>query len=86
MEESGPENTSNVNERFIIKFKAATGFIVVLEFSGLERLEESKEKIETAGLKCERLAEFSLNFDQADLFMDMRSPECIAQFDLEDWI
>lgn len=87
MEESKSENNSaDNNERFILKFKAATGFIVVLEFSGMERLEEYKEKIETAGLECERLAEFHLNFDQADLFMDMRSPECIAQFDLEDWI
>lgn len=83
MNESGPET---INERFIIKFKAATGFIVVLEFSDLKKLEENKERIETAGLECERLAEFNLNFDQADLFMDMRSPECIAQFDLEDWI
>lgn len=87
MEESKSENISaDNNERFILKFKAATGFIVVLEFSGLERLGEYKEKIETASLECERLANFNLNFDQADLFMDMRSPECIAQFDLEDWI
>jgi len=87
MEESQSEKISaDSNERFILKFKAATGFIVVLEFSGLEKLEENKGKIETAGLQCERLAEFNFNFDQADLFMDMRSPECIAQFDLEDWI
>ncbi len=86
MEESGPENTDKTDERFIIKFKAATGFIVVLEFSDLEKLEANKGKIEAAGLQCERLADFNFNFDQADLFMDMRSPECIAQFDLEDWI
>ncbi|GJL79296.1 MAG: hypothetical protein NPINA01_22850 [Nitrospinaceae bacterium] len=87
MEDSRPENDSAGNtERFILKFVAATGFTVVLEYSGLERLQENQEKIEAAGLQCERLAEFNLNFDQADLFMDMRSPECIAQFDLEDWI
>jgi hypothetical protein len=87
MEESQSEkNSADSNERFILKFKAATGFIVVLEFSGLEKLEANKGKIETAGLQCERLADFNFNFDQADLFMDMRSPECIAQFDLEDWI
>ena len=87
MEESGSEiSKDNNDERFIIKFKAATGFIVVLEFSGLKKLEENKSKIETAGLQCERLADFNFNFDLADLFMDMRSPECIAQFDLEDWI
>jgi len=84
LSEDSPKNVSD--ERFIIKFKAVTGFTVVLEFGDLEALEENKEKIETAGLECERLAKFNLNFDQADLFMDMRSPECIAQFDLEDWI
>jgi hypothetical protein len=74
------------DERFIIQFKAATGFMVVLEFSNLKTMEENKDKIESAGLECERIAKFSVNFDQADLFMDMRSPECIAQFDLDDWI
>lgn len=86
MEESRSENIFADNKRFILKFKAATGFTVVLEFGGLEKLEENREKIESAGLQCECLADFNLNFDQADLFMDMRSPECIAQFDLEDWI
>lgn len=87
MEESQSEkNSTDSNERFILKFKAATGFTVVLEYSGLETLKKNQEKIEDAGLECERLAEFNFNFDQADLFMDMRSPECIAQFDLEDWI
>jgi hypothetical protein len=87
MDESQSENISaDSSERFILKFKAATGFTVVLEYSGLEKLKETQEKIEEAGLECERLADFNFNFDQADLFMDMRSPECIAQFDLEDWI
>jgi hypothetical protein len=37
-------------------------------------------------LKCEIIADFNLNFDQADLFMDMRSLECRDQFDIDDWI
>lgn len=87
MEKSQSEkNSTDSNERFILQFKAATGFTVVLEYSGLEKLKENQEKIEEAGLECKRLADFNFNFDQADLFMDMRSPECIAQFDLEDWI
>ena len=49
-------------------------------------MKEYEEKIKNAGLQCETIPSFNLNFDQADLFMDMRSPECIAQFDLEDWI
>lgn len=87
MEESQSEDiAADNNERFILKFKAATGFTVVLEYSGLEKLKENQNKIEEAGLACERLVDFNFNFDEADLFMDMRSPECIAQFDLEDWI
>jgi hypothetical protein len=45
-----------------------------------------RNKIENAGLKCEILADFNLNFDQADLFMDMRSTECREQFDIDDWV
>ena len=37
-------------------------------------------------LACERWKEYNPRFDQADLYMDMRSPECIAQFDLDDWL
>jgi hypothetical protein len=85
MDESLPEYTGE-DERFILQFKAATGFTVVLEFSKLETMAENQNKIELAGLECQRLGKFNFNFDQADLFMDMRSPECIAQFDLDDWI
>ncbi|MFT4578770.1 MAG: hypothetical protein ACI9UO_001595 [Nitrospinales bacterium] len=74
------------NERKIIKFGASTGFTVVLEFRNDEEMTEYRNKIENADLKCEILADFNLNFDQADLFMDMRSPECREQFDIEDWI
>jgi len=74
------------NERYIVSFKAATGFHVVLEYGSLEKMEAVQKKIEDAGLTCERLQDYNFQFDQADLFMDMRSPECIAQFDLDDWI
>ena len=74
------------NERKIIKFGAATGFTVVLEFGNEPEMMEYINKIEDAGLKCETLADFNLNFDQADLFMDMRSMECRAQFDIDDWV
>jgi len=73
-------------KRFLLQFVAATGFKVVLEFGGEDSLSENIERVEGAGLKWERLSDFNLNFDQADLFMDMRSPECIEQFDLEDWL
>ncbi len=74
------------DERYIISFKAATGFHVVLEYGGLEELEAVRKKIEDADLACERWKEYNPRFDQADLYMDMRSPECIAQFDLDDWL
>lgn len=74
------------NERFILSFKAATGFHVVLEYGGMAEMELNEEKIQEAGLTCERLKGYNPRFDQADLFMDMRSPECAAQFDLDDWI
>ena len=74
------------NERKIIKFGAATGFTVVLEFPNDAEMTDYRNKIENAGLKCEILADFNLNFDQADLFMDMRSTECREQFDIDDWV
>ena len=73
-------------KRYLLQFLAATGFKVVLEFGGEKILSENIERVKEAGLVWERLSDFNLNFDQADLFMDMRSPECIAQFDLEDWL
>jgi hypothetical protein len=74
------------DKRYILSFKAATGFHVVLEYGGQEELEEVQKKVEDAGLTCERWKEYNPRFDQADLYMDMRSPECIAQFDLDDWL
>ncbi|MDH5764263.1 MAG: hypothetical protein OEZ51_14930 [Nitrospinota bacterium] len=74
------------DKRYILSFKAANGFHVVLEYRGPEELEAAQKKIEDAGLTCEHLKNYNVRFDQADLFMDMRSPECIAQFDLDDWI
>ncbi len=74
------------DKRFLLQFKAATGFTVVLEFGGEESLSQSLERVKEAGLIWERLSDFNLNFDQADLFMDMRSSECVEQFDLEDWL
>ena len=74
------------NDRKIIRFNATTGFCVVLEFGSIKEKSEYEEKIKNAGLKCETIKDFNLNFDQADLFMDMRSIECREQFDLDDWI
>ena len=74
------------DKRYLLQFKAATGFTVVLEFGGEESLSQNLERVKEAGLTWERLSDFNLNFDQADLFMDMRSPECVEQFDLEDWL
>ena len=73
-------------DRRLIRFSATTGFSVVLEFGNIEEMKEYEEKIKNSGLQCKTISDFNLNFDQADLFMDMRSPECRAQFDLEDWI
>ncbi|MEK9630194.1 MAG: hypothetical protein VW455_14380 [Nitrospinota bacterium] len=74
------------SERKIIKFGASTGFTVVLEFGNETEMQEYRKKIEDAGLQCEIIPSFNMNFDQADLFMDMRSLECREQFDLDDWI
>ena len=73
-------------DRYLLQFKAATGFTVVLEFPGENSLEETGRRIEEAGLAWERLPDFNVRFDQADLFMDLRSPVCAAQFSLEDWL
>ena len=74
------------DERKIIKFNASTGFTVVLEFGSNVEMDKYQNKIKGAGLQCETIPSFNINFDQADLFMDMRSPECKAQFDIDDWI
>tara|TARA_Y100001960_G_scaffold96690_1_gene104119 strand:- start:318 stop:548 length:231 start_codon:yes stop_codon:yes gene_type:complete len=74
------------NERKIIKFGASTGFTVVLEFGNDTEMLEYRNKIENAGLNCETIISFNMNFDEADLFMDMRSLECREQFDIDDWI
>ncbi len=74
------------NDRKLIRFSASTAFSVVLEFGNTEEMKKYVEKIKNAGLQCEIIADFNLNFDQADLFMDMRSRECREQFDLDDWI
>ena len=74
------------DKRYLLQFKAATGYKVVLEFGGEEELDQNIERVKEAELPWERLPNFNLNFDQADLFMDMRSPECTEQFDLEDWL
>ena len=57
---------------------------VVIVATGSEL--DNKLEIKGADLKCETIPTFNINFDQADLFMDMRSPECKAQFDIDDWI
>ena len=73
-------------ERKIIKFGASTGFTVVLEFGNDTEMLEYRNKIKKAGLSCETITSFNMNFDEADLFMDMRSFECREQFDIDDWI
>lgn len=73
-------------DRKLIRFSAATGFSVVLEFPNIEEMQDYQEKIKNAGLQCKVIPDFNLNFDEADLFMDLRSPECRVQFDIEDWI
>lgn len=74
------------NDRKLIRFKASTGFSVVLEFGNTEEMKDYEERIKSAGLECNKIEDFNFYFDQADLFMDMRSQECREQFDLEDWI
>jgi len=87
MEESSNQPIpQDFRQRFLLKFIAANGFTVVLEFLDMEHLEGFQKRIEGAGLKCERLEKFNVKFDQADLMMDMRSPVCVSQFDLEDWL
>jgi len=80
------KNQDHIDKRFIIKFIAANGFTVVLEVGSMERLEKIQKKIENAGLKFELIPSFDINFDESDLYMDLRSPVCNTQFDLEDWL
>ena len=54
------------DKRYLLQFKAATGFKVVLEFGGEEELNQNIERVKEADLTWERLSGFNLNFDQAD--------------------
>lgn len=72
--------------RYLLEFKAATGFKVVLEFGREDSFNVNRDRVEEAGLEWKRLSSFNVKFDSADLFMDMRSPECASQFDLDDWL
>ena len=74
-------------ERKLIKFGASNRFYRCFRiWEMMRKMMEYRDKIENAGLQCETIADFNLNFDEADLFIDMQSPECRAQFDIEDWI
>jgi len=88
MEESstGKGSAGALDEKFVVQFIAPSGFKVVLEFGNTVDMAACGKKIEDAGLTWTRLPNFNPKFDQADLYMDMRSPVCRAQFDLEDWI
>jgi len=88
MEESSAGNSAEraLGEKFVLSFLAASGFKVVLEYGNARDMEEDGGKITAAGLTWERIPEFNPKFHHADLYMDMRSAVCRAQFDLEDWI
>jgi hypothetical protein len=74
------------DNQYLLRFKAATGFDVVLEFGGDKEMKEIEKRITDAGLECEQPEKFNPKFDTADLYVDMRSPVCTATFDLEDWL
>ena len=87
MEEAqGNRREEGNKERFILEFKASASLKLVLEFPDIEELKQYQARIEGEGLKCIRLQKFNPQFDQADFFMDLRSPVCRAQFDLEDFL
>ena len=48
------------DERKLIKFKASTGFSVVLEFINDEEKTAYENKIKNAGLECETIKNFNL--------------------------
>jgi hypothetical protein len=87
MEEQVSEfrDVNSGEKRYLLKFTAGA-FVLVLEYSSEERLEGDRVRVDEAGLEYEILEKFDVKFDHADLFMDLRSPICIAQFDLEDWL
>ncbi len=87
MSESAENQSQEIsNERFIIEFGAATGFKVVLEFEDVKTMEEYEARIAESALDCKRIPTWNAQFDKADLYMDLRHPECQVQFDLDDWI
>ena len=47
------------DERKLIKFKASTGFSVVLEFINDEEKTAYENKIKNAGLECETIKNFN---------------------------
>ena len=72
--------------RYILEFNATRAFKIVLEFPNPEELREYEERIADAGRESKRLYKWSTQFETADLFMDLQSPICRAQFDLDEYL
>lgn len=86
MENKNPSPKAQTDQLSLLRFKAANGFQIVLQFKNLEDLVSVQKEIESAGLECQRLAGFNPVLDDADMFIDMRNPGFAASFDLEDWL
>ncbi len=74
------------DQRYILGFRAVNRLYVVIEFGEQGEWDESYKKIEAAGLSVKTLESFEPKFDEVDLYIDMRSWQCRAQFNLDDLI
>lgn len=86
MENKNLSREAQTDQPSLLRFKAANGFQIVLQFKNLEDLVNIEKEIESAGFECRRLARFNPVLDNADMFIDMRNPGFAASFDLEDWL
>lgn len=86
MENKNLSPEPRTDQPHLLRFKAANGFQIVLQFKKSEDLIDREKEIESAGLECQRLTGFNPVLDDADMFIDMRNPGFAASFDLEDWL
>ena len=86
MEDKKLSPESQMGPLHLLKFKAVNGFIIVIHFPELDALKKARKEIEDAGRQCEQIPAFNPQFDQADMFINMRDGASSTNFDLEDWL
>ena len=74
------------DKRYLLQFKAATGFKVVLEFGGEDILNQNIKRVKEADLTWERLSDFNLNLTNTHALGNVLYTEYIHLFQIAGMI